>query len=190
MSNLSFDPSHRICSKLWKLFFCCWISLMHSKLIIHILYYLHLLNIIFVPYKIFQVKNKHIFYFHQNMTIHWQVSLLKLKIIRLLCTTICCSMTHGFIYETPKTYTYIAIGTLNQYWIEKINISANYMNWFHVKLTSFTKILRTSNSYLCTIFHTKCRYPLPTNVIIFHSTSYAATLPVLLSYKCKYRWTW
>ena len=96
-----------------------------------------------------------------------------------------------FIHN-PKTYN--NGDTWNQYWIE-INIRYNYMNWLHMKLTSFLQIhvhvSQIGNFYWYTLLHIKCRNPLPTNVIIsFHNTGYVATLLVLISYKCKYIWTW
>ena len=95
----------------------------------------------------------------QNMIFHEQMFLqtaLKLKIIRILCK-IPCSMPHALCSQPKKTYIFVPIDTLDQYWIKKINIRDYYMNWLHMKLTSFLKISQIGDFYLYTILHPKCQ---------------------------------
>ena len=102
---------------------------------------------------------------------------LKWKII------IPCSMTHVVYLQNLKTYMYVTIDTLKPILMKKINISGNYMNWFHMKLTSFSKISKICNSYLYTIFHTKCQCHPTHKLCCYTSTSYVATtnIPILYS---------
>ena len=92
------------------------------------------------------------------------------------------------IHNTQNIY--VTIDTLDQYWIEKaisgiitwIDFIWNWLySWKYHRLVFFTVILSFTQSV---------NIPLATNVISFHSTSYVATLPVLISYKCKYIWKW
>ena len=95
--------------------------------------------------KIVTAKNTS-FLFLQNTIFHEQVFLnttLKLMIIRILCTIPSC-MIHGLYSQTHKTHMCVTVETLDQYWI-KINIKKNYMNWLHMKLTSFLKISLIDN---------------------------------------------
>ena len=121
---------------------------------------------------------------------------LKLKIIRILCP-IPCSMACVFYspHHTPPHPTpniqqlygnWYPRPILNKKsisgiipWIDFIWSRLN--SWKYQRLVIFTGILSFTQSV---------NIPLPTNVIRFHSTIHVGTIPVLISYKCKYIWTW
>ena len=93
-------------------------------------------------------------------------------------------------HPQQKTYMYVTIHILDQYWI-KINTMDNYLNWLHMELTSFLKLSQIGGfTGIVLSFTQSVSIPIRTYVISFHDTIYVATLPVLISYKCKYIWTW